>query len=84
MAKAHLVAREQNLVSNTPCDALCGIQIENAKVLYLWDEAEMGTLLSPPRGICAECGRILPSLNGPKYYIYGVTEAKRLRVGESE
>jgi hypothetical protein len=78
MPRGHLVAREQSLSQNDACTALCGAEIQHVDLLYFWDETQMGTLLVAPRGICSKCAAILPSLEGPKLYVYGVGERKRL------
>jgi hypothetical protein len=76
MAKAHLVIKEQSVSEKAPCTAVCRVEIKNAKIVFAWDQAEMGTLWVAPRGVCQNCIDEFADMDpGNRCYVFAVKDA---------
>jgi hypothetical protein len=80
--KPHMVVSEERLMPKGTYQARCGKEVQRVEILFFWDEAEMGTMLQAPRGVCQDCAQLIKSdLSIQRHYVYAVRE---LRSGEAE
>ena len=77
--KPHLVITSTPLAEKSSCVGLCGEEIQKAKIVFLWDELDMGQLFLGPRGTCGKCSDQLlatASEDRKRAYVTAVREWK--------
>jgi hypothetical protein len=79
MLKAHLIAREDVLLHGETVSVMCGKEIKDAQVVFVWDSAEVlqKVDLEVIRGLCGKCRKNYQVVVG-RTMLYAVCE------GESE
>ena len=85
MSKAHLLSSEEPLKPLGPLTVACGKVVEDPAFPFIWDSQGLGqpvglsTLL-----LCRKCVADFGARDGARRYVYGVCEAKQLRIEASE